>query len=64
MAALAEYLSQSMIPMALGLATAILASAAHQHFRSRLADFDLEMQRAACSLPNYLAPSVTKICHR
>jgi biopolymer transport protein ExbB/TolQ len=55
MGALAEWLSQSMIPAALGLALAILASAGHKHLRDRLAGFDIDMQRAARSLPDYLA---------
>jgi len=54
MGALANYLSASLAPMALGLAIATLASAAHHHLRTRLADLDIEMRHAARILPNYL----------
>ena len=57
MAALANCLSQSLVPAALGLAVAIVASVGHQHFRSRLAYIDIEMQHAARTLPNYLVAS-------
>jgi biopolymer transport protein ExbB/TolQ len=47
MAAMANDLSRSMIPLALGLAVATLASAGYRYLHSCLADFDIEMSHAA-----------------
>jgi biopolymer transport protein ExbB/TolQ len=54
MAGIADALSQSLIPAALGLAMAILTSAAHHHLRASLADFDAEMHHAIHRLSKQL----------
>ena len=55
MAALAYRLSQAVMPTALGLGVAILATWGLQHFRAQLSEFDLEMRVAAETLPGILA---------
>lgn len=55
MAAVAELLSEAIMPAALGLAVAITASWGYQHLSARMADLDIEMQNAARDLPEYLA---------
>jgi biopolymer transport protein ExbB/TolQ len=61
MGALANYLSASMAPAALGLAVAILAFAGNKHLRSRLADFDIEMDHAVRSLPAYFVTAIPRL---
>jgi len=55
MAALAGRLSQSIVPSALGLGVAILATWGRRHFQVRLSEFDLEMRHAAETLPGLIA---------
>ena len=62
--ALAEYLSQSLIPMALGLVVAIMASASYKYLSSCMAGFDIEMRLAARAMPDYLVPCITTFQHR
>jgi len=57
MAAIANLLSESMMPAALGLAVAIIASCGHKYLSARMADFDIEMRNAVQDLPVYLARS-------
>jgi hypothetical protein len=47
MAALAIDLSESLVPIALGLAVAIVASALYQCLQAQLSAFDIEMHHAA-----------------
>jgi len=56
MAAVAGYLSESLMPSEAGLAVAIMASTAHQYLSARLDYFDMEMRNAAREMPGYLAP--------
>jgi biopolymer transport protein ExbB/TolQ len=63
MAAIAERLSESIMPAAIGLAAAITASWGYEYLSARMADFDIEMRNAACDLPDSLAvwaPSTAK----
>jgi biopolymer transport protein ExbB/TolQ len=55
MAAIADLLSKSMMPAALGLAVAITASWGHKYLSARMAGFDIEMRYAVQDLPVYLA---------
>jgi biopolymer transport protein ExbB/TolQ len=61
MAAFADLLSKSMMPAALGLAVAIIASWGHKYLSARMADFDIEMRDAAHDLPGYLARYVVRL---
>jgi biopolymer transport protein ExbB/TolQ len=49
-----ERLSESLMPIALGLLVGLLAYFVHKYLLSRLADFDLEMENAAVRLLNQL----------
>jgi biopolymer transport protein ExbB/TolQ len=49
-----ERLSESLMPIALGLLVGLLAYFVHKYLLSRLADFDLEMENAALQLLNQL----------
>ena len=49
-----ERLSQSLMPIELGLLVALLAYFAHKYLRSRLDTFDLEMENASLQLFNQL----------
>jgi biopolymer transport protein ExbB/TolQ len=51
----AEGLSQAVVPIALGLGTAIVATWGHRHFRAQLSQFDLEMRVAAETVPGLIA---------
>ena len=55
MGAVADLLSKSMMPTALGLAVAITASWGHKYLSARMADFDIEMRNAVRDLPDYLS---------
>ncbi|SPF46883.1 exported hypothetical protein [Candidatus Sulfopaludibacter sp. SbA4] len=55
MAAIAELLSESIMPAALGLAVAIAASWGYKHLSARMAEFDIEMRGAVRGLPGYLS---------
>jgi biopolymer transport protein ExbB/TolQ len=55
MAAVAELLSESIMPAALGLAVAITTSWGYKHLSARMAEFDIEMRNAVRDLPDYLA---------
>lgn len=49
-----ERLSESLMPIELGLLVALLAYFIYKYLLSRLADFDLEMENAALQLLNQL----------
>ena len=55
MAAFCELLSEAIVPAALGLAVAIIASWGYQHLSARMAGLDLEMQTAVRDMPCWLA---------
>ena len=55
MAAVAELLSRSMMPAALGLVIAITTSWGYKHLSARMAEFDIEMRNAVRDVPDYLA---------
>ena len=55
MAAIAERLSESIMPAALGLAVAITASSGYKYLSARMTDIDIEMRNAVRNLPDYLA---------
>ena len=55
MAAVADLLSESLMPAALGLAVAITASWGHKYLSAQLADFDVEMRNTVRDLPDCLA---------
>ena len=55
MAVVADRLSQSMVPAALGLAVAITASSSHKYLAARISDFDIEMRNAIRDLSDSLA---------
>jgi biopolymer transport protein ExbB/TolQ len=55
MAAIAERLSESIMPAALGLAVAIVASWGYKYLSARMSEFDIEMRDAVRDLPDYLA---------
>ena len=48
-------LSQSVVPTAVALGVAILATWGYRYLRARLNEFDLEMQHAAETLPGLIA---------
>jgi len=50
-----ERLSESLMPIELGLLVALLAYFGHTYLLSRLEDFDLEMENASLQLLNQLA---------
>jgi biopolymer transport protein ExbB/TolQ len=50
-----ERLSESLMPIELGLLVAILAFCGHKYFEGRLEDFDLEMESVSLELMNQLA---------
>jgi biopolymer transport protein TolQ len=55
MAWTAKYLSDAMVPTALGLAVAIVASCFYKSLQARLENFDIEMKNASLELTNVLA---------
>jgi biopolymer transport protein TolQ len=55
MAAIAERLSQSIMPTALRLAVAPTALCGYRTLKNQMADFDGEMRRAELDLAHYLA---------
>lgn len=55
MAALAQGLSNALIPAALGLMVALLALASHSHFRAEVKMFNQEMSAAILEMENRLA---------
>lgn len=56
MAALAELLSEAMMPAALGLAVAITALWGFKYLSAQVADLHIEMRTEAGRMPDYLAP--------
>ena len=55
MAAIAQGLSDSMMPTALGVAVSITALWGYRYFSTRLADLNSEIQNAILDLSNYLS---------
>ena len=54
MAAIAERLSQSLVPIALSLLVAIPAQCCYRYLSSQIETFDMEMQNASLDLVNQL----------
>ena len=57
LAAIADRLSDSMMPTALGVAVSVTACWAYRYLSVQMADFACEMRNAVLDLPNYLPVS-------
>jgi biopolymer transport protein ExbB len=60
LAAVAERLSGSLVPAEIGLLVALLAFCGHKYFRTKIEEFDVEMENASLQLIHRLA-SITTI---
>ena len=56
MAATMGFLSDAILPSAVGLALAITASSGRKYMAARLENFDIAMRNAALEMPGYLTP--------
>jgi biopolymer transport protein ExbB/TolQ len=60
MAALAENLSEAMIPTAFGVAVAVAALAGYEYLTVQMADLDADMRGAILAMPSQLAGFVRR----